>query len=86
MFLLLVYNLIKLIDVNFIIIVVFFFILIEFVMNNFCFIYLCFNNGICFDDINSVGIDLKLLNVLYFCCFCLIGYSGIVCESKKMNL
>ncbi|PFX16174.1 Fibropellin-3 [Stylophora pistillata] len=53
------------------------------VMTNPCSTHPCLNNGTCFDDTNSAGIDLKLLNALDFRCFCPIGYSGIVCETPK---
>lgn len=57
--------------------------LTELVMTNPCSTHPCLNNGTCFDDANSAGMNLKLLNALDFRCFCPIGYSGIVCESKK---
>ena len=55
-------------------------------MTNPCSTHPCLNNGTCFDDANSAGMNLKLINALDFRCFCPIGYSGIVCESKMKKL
>lgn len=54
----------------------------ELVMTNPCSAHPCLNNGTCIDDTNRAGMDLKLINALDFRCFCPIGYSGIICESK----
>ena len=60
--------------------------LTELVMTNPCSTHPCLNNGTCFDDATSAGMNLKLINALDFRCFCPIGYSGIVCESKMNKI
>lgn len=59
------------------------FIKIELVMTNPCSTHPCLNNGTCFDETNSAGMDLKLVNALDFRCFCPIGYSGIICQGMN---
>ena len=56
---------------------------IELVMTNPCSTHPCLNNGTCFDETNSAGMDLKLVNALDFRCFCPIGYSGIICQGMN---
>ncbi|XP_032229293.2 uncharacterized protein LOC5505030 [Nematostella vectensis] len=53
------------------------------VLRNPCHNHPCVNGGTCFDDTNSQGLSLKLLNALDYRCFCEINFSGKNCQIPR---